>query len=663
MNEWGFGGEIKSWWDAEFRGHQDDWHIDRCELEHTEEGGRQRSDLTVIRGGVPLMCGELRLPDHDLPWPSHPDNLADAVNKALVRGARWAFTSDSVTLLLVDCNKSGLPVARVVHRMDLLPFSSRTELDNAGMLKRIEERWRDAIAELVPILLGRVSPPALSADDLFVDSLRALLGRPVSAIRTALAARSEADHSFQDSLVRWMTDDQAWPHSAETWDQEIARAANLTAYVFAVRLMFYEALRRSQPSLSTIKLTSADPTVASQLMQVFFEDARRKSGDYATLFVWDGVSAFAFSSTEAAESWQRVLDYLGQIQLNKLSYDVLGRLFERLIDPDERYHWGQHYTSPAVVDLMLSFAFPTGVGSVIDPACGGGTFLVRAYARAKAFNPTVTHQDLLARLFGVDVSAFAASIATVNLASRSLTFEDNYPRIVARSLFGIDPSPTLPLLQIPAPHSVSLDEPSADDLPVLLDTADTVVCNPPYVRIKELGAARKAEAESALRRPLRRVGIPKSVTGSANYHLYFWFHGSQFLSAKGRLAFITASEWMDGDYGAQLQLWLLNNFKILAVVRSLADTWFEEARVGTVVLVAERCDSDDEREDHVARFITLRKPLEDLYKGTIAPDNLRIQKVDELRDRIMALEGSVGEGDDLDWSLIKQSDLRLLGMR
>ena len=619
--------------------------------------------MTVIRGGVPLLCGELRLPDHDIPWPTHPDNLADAVGKALSRGARWAFTSDGVEFLLIDCNKSGLPAARVVHRINLYPFTSRTALDNPETLANIESAWREALNELVPILLDRISPPALNPDELFVDSVRALLTRPVASIRAGLFTEAEQDEEFRDDLVRWIVDDQAWPHSRDTWADEVARAARLTAYVFAVRLMFYEALRRAEPSLSQIGIASDDPSVAGRVMQVFLADARSKSRDYATIFIWDKVSQFAFISREATSSWRRVLDYLGQVQLNALTYDVLGRLFERLIEPDERYHWGQYYTSPAVVDLMLAFALPAGEGSMLDPACGGGTFLVRAYARMKALHPEKTHQEILAQLYGIDVSAFAGSIATVNLASKSLTFEDNYPRIITRSFFTLDPSPVLPLLSIPAPHSAATEEATGELIPITLNTVSAVVCNPPYVRIRELGANRRAEAQAALNRPMRKWDIPRTITGSANYHLYFWFHGAQFLEAGGRLAFITASEWMDGDYGAQLQRWLLNNFKILVVVRTLAETWFQDARVGTVVLAAEQCTSSDERDANEVRFVTLRRPLEDFYDRISHPDEERIVKVNELRDRILALSGIAGESEDFDWSIIKQSSLRALGMR
>ena len=43
MNEWGFGGEIKSWWDQQIDDHPE-WGLSQCTLEHTEEGSRERAD-------------------------------------------------------------------------------------------------------------------------------------------------------------------------------------------------------------------------------------------------------------------------------------------------------------------------------------------------------------------------------------------------------------------------------------------------------------------------------------------------------------------------------------------------------------------------------------------------------------------------------------------
>ncbi|MBM4275849.1 MAG: hypothetical protein FJ134_15515 [Deltaproteobacteria bacterium] len=40
-----------------------------------------------------------------------------------------------------------------------------------------------------------------------------------------------------------------------------------------------------------------------------------------------------------------------------------------------------------MVDLINSFCVRSGQEKVMDPACGGGTFLVRAYARKRELAP------------------------------------------------------------------------------------------------------------------------------------------------------------------------------------------------------------------------------------------------------------------------------------
>lgn len=364
-------------------------------------------------------------------------------------------------------------------------------------------------------------------------------------------------------------------------------------------------------------------------------------------------------SDESVAGWQRVVNHLIQFELDAISYDVLGRLFERLIDPHERYEWGQHYTNPDVVDLMLSMAIPKGDGLLLDPAAGGGTFLVRGYARKRVLQPEKSHQDLLAELAGADQSAFAASISTISLASRDLSLSDNYPRVRASSFFKLHPGS--PWMYLPKAATTSTAE-QREDGAIVLPEVSAVVCNPPYIGYKDIGDQRRAEADAALRKNIR---TPDSLRNRYNYHLYFWFHAASFLKKYGRLVFITSGEWLDSDYGVQLQKWLLEYTHIELVMESLAETWFSEARVGTVVLSAQLRSLDIPAYDfdEPTRFITFRRRLPDLY-GRHDPDNdhQRMIVVDRLRDTLMKLKGS-GESDDYDWSVVAQNELFELGRR
>lgn len=657
MNEWGFAAEVKTWWDPELSRHPQ-WGLSRCEVETKVLGGQTRSDLTVFGGGQARLCGELRLPDHPIPSPWHPDNLEDAVTKATNQGARWAFTSDGTTVVLIDTHRSGPPLTRIVDRIELVQFRTRDELDSETFLVRVADAWRLALHRLAPVIAGLELPAGMAPDELFINSLRAVLSIPVAACRHALNQKRISDSGFATSVILWMVDEQGWTHVPERWEQEIERVAQLTTYVFATRLLFYEALRRARPEIAPLTVPRGSAMVARTTLGALFEEARHRSGDYETLFTWDAACDFALADDACVDPWVRVVEHLGVFNLATIGFDLVGKMFERLIDPHERYLWGQHYTNPDVVDLMLSFALPDGSGKLLDPACGGGTFLVRAYARKARTQEASGHQRILSELFGLDVSAFAATLATVNLAVRNLEFQDNYPQVAVRSFFRVQPDSVV--MRIPAPERVSLG--IGETLPVEVGRVRAVACNPPYVRAHELVSGRREEAERALAAGPRTVALPTKLSGLSNYHVYFWLHAAQFLEDDGRLVFITSGEWLDSDYGVPLQQWLLDNFMIECVVESIAEPWFSEARVGTVVVCARRCAEGELREANSVRFVLLRRRLAEFY-GLHEDDGTRLRAVDGLRDRLLALDGMNGETEELDWSIVSQAELRSHGTR
>ena len=285
------------------------------------------------------------------------------------------------------------------------------------------------------------------------------------------------------------------------------------------------------------------------------------------------MSEYALISDSCVPHWRRLIEHIEHFDVSAIDHDILGRLFERLIEPNERYEWGRRYSSSDVVDLILSFAIPDGTGPVLDPATGGGTFLVRAYARKKRFSSGAKPSRRFPHLFGVDVSQFAATMATTNLAVRKLEFEDNYPRVKARSFFRVQPDDEFMTLP-------SGGQAGAQQMPVFLPPMRAVVGNQRYIStLHKLERERKREAEKTLGRGVR-IRAPRKISRLANYHLYFWFHAAQFLRPEGTIGFLTSGEWLDSDYGAALQFWLLENFKIHAFIESGAEAWFFEAPSG-----------------------------------------------------------------------------------
>ena len=145
-----------------------------------------------------------------------------------------------------------------------------------------------------------------------------------------------------------------------------------------------------------------------------------------------------FYSDKAVPHWRTLIDQIHDFDFSLLDYEVIGSIFERLLSPTERKKYGQFYTRPEVVDLINSFCIHRGDEKVLDPACGGGTFLVRAYARKHEQDPSRAHGELLSDLFGVDVDEFATHLTTINLATRDLIDAENYPQIVRSDFFDLE---------------------------------------------------------------------------------------------------------------------------------------------------------------------------------------------------------------------------------
>ena len=125
----------------------------------------------------------------------------------------------------------------------------------------------------------------------------------------------------------------------------------------------------------------------------------------------------ALSHKEAKPLIERVLkDIVGRATLVDWSLDtaedVFRTLYEFLVEPPVRRQLGEYYTPIWLVEMMLSeFDLPGKV--VLDPFCGSGTFLI------KAFHEKVKRGEdperALAEVVGFDVNPLAVAVARAEL--------------------------------------------------------------------------------------------------------------------------------------------------------------------------------------------------------------------------------------------------------
>jgi methylase of polypeptide subunit release factors len=607
----------------------------RVEGYGTGAARRKRKDLRIFEpNGRLALCGEVKLPGTPQGRSPYDDRLVqDAFLKADNAVVDYFFTWNVNVFVLWDRKQYHLPLLeRRVREWKLgLTLTSAEDVARPETLKFIRERFvPDLLRDLADIYTGRRRDWMMPPDDIFIRSLESHLDWPVQLTTAYLMKRTESNKSFDAKVQQWLAD-QDWVfvrNDPNEWRDALTNMAKTLAYVWANRLIFYKALRSRFSDLPRLELKRSVKTAAdaSKAFDRDFQKAVDRSGDYEPLLfpnAKDWASTIVFDAPNALDAWRGMLRGIESVDFRDVPSDIVGRIFQKLIGPEERHRYGQHFTGDDVVDLINAFCVREGADTVLDPACGSGSFLVRAYYRKRHLDDSRAHLDQLADLFGCDIALYPAHLATLNLAAREINDEANYPRITRRDFF--DGEPDKPFCTIPDNAGGTVD--------VLLPPLDAVVGNPPYVRqekIEKSNKTRYSRLASSAWRDLK-------LSGRADLHCYFWPVASKLLKPDGHFGFLTSSSWLDVEYGFALQGWILRHFKLLAVMESNAEPWFSDARVKTAVTILQRCDNEAERMANLVRFVRFDKPLKEIIG--VEPgqnEDERQRAVERLRDRILA---------------------------
>ncbi|MEK6285755.1 MAG: N-6 DNA methylase [Acidobacteriota bacterium] len=252
---------------------------------------------------------------------------------------------------------------------------------------------------------------------------------------------------------------------------------------------------------------------------------------------------------------------------------------------DERHRYGQHYTPREVARLLAAFAIRRPGDLVLDPSCGDGRLLEEALGLK---NRLAAHGDsprLAREVFGVERSPSAGRLARRTGAC-----------VAVADFFDVEPGARLN---------------RTTSLPLEFDA---VIGNPPYIRHEVVGSTDKRRIEACLVRD--RVASLEVFwprwSGRSDIYVYFFAHSIRFLKSRGRLVFLTAGSWLDVGYGAALREFLLANFRVIAVIESGCESFFEDASINTAITVLEREPDPRARDRNAIRFVRFNRALTEI---------------------------------------------------
>ncbi|MEM2819190.1 MAG: Eco57I restriction-modification methylase domain-containing protein, partial [Nitrososphaerota archaeon] len=138
---------------------------------------------------------------------------------------------------------------------------------------------------------------------------------------------------------------------------------------------------------------------------------------------------------------------------------------------------------------------------------------------------------------------------------------------------------------------------------------DVVVANPPYTRWVEIPDKTKKAIQEALADVLRKYNLTARVQQGIEPGIYIHFimHADKFLKPGGRLGMIISDSWLQTDYGVDFGRYLLENWKVKALI-DISARVFPVPLIGTCIILLEKPHSGENLEDNKVVFMYLDIP-------------------------------------------------------
>lgn len=126
---------------------------------------------------------------------------------------------------------------------------------------------------------------------------------------------------------------------------------------------------------------------------------------------------------------------------------------------------------------------------------------------------------------------------------------------------------------------------------------------------------------------VKKEHLLKKINQQSDLYVYYLMHTATFLKENGRLGYVISSSWLDVSFGTGLQEFLLDNFKIIAIIDNQKVRSFETASINTVILIVEKCSDEKLRKNNVVKFLRIYKDYKELIGQSDDPNRLdNVQK-------------------------------------
>lgn len=553
----------------------------------------------------------------DSSWDATDEKLVyDAMMKAFNRGYEYFVTGTPRQLVIYQTFRADTTLHdRKLKIYDISTIRKSTEVTTTFFEKQSVPQLKIFLKDLDDLVHGVRTIQWDTIDRFFVKKLSAYILEGSAEMLEIMYELINSDSSFKKRLKEYLKNQDIFNISLKFDGEEVYKICQLANYLLYLKIIFYSYLQREVPELKLKPLEiPEEKDKLNKTLRDRFNDVLKH--DFELIFRENILDEFQYDN-EYVPVLKKNVEQIRSLNFTDINVDIIGSIYNTLIDNQEQHDRGQHFTNVNEVDIVNAFCIKKNTELVLDSGCGAGTFLVRAYQFLKNYHKKLTHEQLLERLWGIEIAPFPAFLATMNLSLLDIKTIDNYPVIIRADFSEIKSTSSQKLIFPNLSQLFHVKDIDDKIKQVSIPVFDACVGNPPYIRQELIDNKQRwidlAKSEQAL----------KKVNQQSDLYVYYLMHTASFLKDGGRLGYVISSSWLDVSFGTGFQKYLLDNFKIITIIDNQKIRSFETASINTVILILEKCTDREEREKNKVKFVRVFKEYDELIGNSSDKDRFK----------------------------------------
>ncbi|MFX0084879.1 MAG: class I SAM-dependent DNA methyltransferase [Candidatus Hodarchaeota archaeon] len=381
--------------------------------------------------------------------------------------------------------------------------------------------------------------------------------------------------------------------TGKEYESAIIRAA---AFVIVIQLLLFILFSNKKEKTEIINTPSLE---TKNLQEKFNKLGFRRN--FSIIFK---IKIVELLPEESIICINQIFTSFSKLKVERFQTDILGKIFHGLIPYELRKFLAAYYSSNVVGEFLAYLVIKDTRNKTMDPACGSGTMLVSAYKRYRELDGSLSHKNILQKLYGFDVSVFAAQLAEINLILQNPKIKEHKCQITITDVFKY---------QTQNNKSVRDEKNSLK--------VDVLIGNPPFTRGDRLDNEYKIFLENHLRNHDIKLRYNKKYLG---FYAYFLLDSIRFLNEGGTIGFVLPLSVINSSSMKPVLSFLITHFAFrYFIISDVQNTFSEECSFKEILFIGTK---KHVREDYKTKFVVLK---EKLSKRNIIDFSRKIEKTSD----------------------------------